>query len=147
MYALTPMDVGTRGGEGRGGEGRGGEGRGGEGRGGEGGEELQVSCPTFLISSRGGEGRGGEGRGGEGEGRGGEGRGGEGRGGEGRGGEGRGGEGRGGEGGEELQVSCPTFLISSREKISGLSPPWTHRNCWFMIAARGRQSKESIHAS
>ena len=40
-----------------------------------------------------------------------------------------------------------TFLMSSRLKISGESPPWTQRNCWFMMAASGRQSKESIHVS
>lgn len=40
-----------------------------------------------------------------------------------------------------------TFLMSSRFVISGDSPPWTHRNCWFIRAARGRQSKASIHAS
>ena len=32
-------------------------------------------------------------------------------------------------------------------KTSGLSPPWTQRNCWFMMAARDRQSNESIQAS
>ena len=40
-----------------------------------------------------------------------------------------------------------TDLISSSENISGDSPPWTHRNCPFMRAAKGRQSKESIHRS
>lgn len=40
-----------------------------------------------------------------------------------------------------------TFLMSSRFVISGDSPPCTHRNCWFISAARGRQSKASIHAS
>lgn len=40
-----------------------------------------------------------------------------------------------------------TFLISSKVCISGESPPWTHRNCWFMSAARGRQSNASIHES
>lgn len=40
-----------------------------------------------------------------------------------------------------------TFLMSSRFVISGDNPPCTHRNCWFMRAARGRQSKASIHAS
>lgn len=40
-----------------------------------------------------------------------------------------------------------TFLMSSRFVISGESPPCTHRNCWFIRAARGRQSKASIHAS
>lgn len=37
--------------------------------------------------------------------------------------------------------------MSSRFVISGDSPPCTHRNCWFISAARGRQSKASIHAS
>lgn len=37
--------------------------------------------------------------------------------------------------------------MSSRFVISGDNPPCTHRNCWFMRAARGRQSKASIHAS
>lgn len=40
-----------------------------------------------------------------------------------------------------------TFLMSSKVCISGESPPWTHRNCWFMSAARGRQSNASIHES
>lgn len=40
-----------------------------------------------------------------------------------------------------------TFLMSSRFVISGDSPPCTHRNCWFISAASGRQSKASIHAS
>lgn len=40
-----------------------------------------------------------------------------------------------------------TLLISSRLCISGESPPWTHRNCWFMSAASGRQSNASIQAS
>lgn len=40
-----------------------------------------------------------------------------------------------------------TFLMSSRFVISGDSPPCTHRNCWFISAAKGRQSKASIHAS
>lgn len=40
-----------------------------------------------------------------------------------------------------------TFLMSSRFVISGDSPPCTHRNCWFIRAARGRQSKASIHSS
>ena len=40
-----------------------------------------------------------------------------------------------------------TFLMSSNVWISGLSPPCTQRNCWFMRAARGRQSKASMHAS
>jgi len=37
--------------------------------------------------------------------------------------------------------------MSSSVCISGESPPWTQRNCWFMIAARGRQSNASMHAS
>lgn len=40
-----------------------------------------------------------------------------------------------------------TFLMSSKVCISGESPPWTHRNCWFMSAASGRQSNASMHAS
>lgn len=40
-----------------------------------------------------------------------------------------------------------TFLMSSRQLISGESPPCTHRNCWLSRAARGRQSKASIQAS
>ena len=46
-----------------------------------------------------------------------------------------------------LLQSCNTFLISSSVCISGDSPPWTQRNCWFMMAARGRQSKASMQAS
>ena len=40
-----------------------------------------------------------------------------------------------------------TCFMSSRVNISGESPPCTHRNCWFIKAARGRQSNESIHTS
>lgn len=40
-----------------------------------------------------------------------------------------------------------TFLISSKQLISGESPPCTHRNCWLSRAARGRQSKASMQAS
>ena len=40
-----------------------------------------------------------------------------------------------------------TFLMSSKVWISGDNPPWTHRNCWFISAARGRQSNASIQAS
>lgn len=40
-----------------------------------------------------------------------------------------------------------TFFISSMVCISGDSPPWTHRNCWFMSAAKGRQSNASIQES
>lgn len=43
--------------------------------------------------------------------------------------------------------SSLTFLMSSRQLISGESPPCTHRNCWLSRAARGRQSKASIQAS
>ena len=43
--------------------------------------------------------------------------------------------------------STLTFLISSKVWISGLRPPWTQRNCWFMSAARGRQSNASMQAS
>lgn len=41
----------------------------------------------------------------------------------------------------------PTFLISSSVWISGDSPPCTHRNCWFISAARGRASNDSMHTS
>lgn len=37
--------------------------------------------------------------------------------------------------------------MSSRQLISGESPPCTHRNCWLSKAARGRQSKASMQAS
>lgn len=40
-----------------------------------------------------------------------------------------------------------TFLISSKLWISGESPPWTHKNCWFIKAARGKQSNDSMQAS
>lgn len=40
-----------------------------------------------------------------------------------------------------------TFLMSSKVCISGESPPCTHRNCWFMSAAKGRQSNASMHES
>lgn len=40
-----------------------------------------------------------------------------------------------------------TFLMSSRQLISGESPPCTQRNCWLSRAARGRQSKASMQAS
>ena len=46
-----------------------------------------------------------------------------------------------------LNGRSPTFLMSSRLNISGDSPPCTQRNCWFMTAARGRQSKDSMQAS
>lgn len=58
-------------------------------------------------------------------------------------------------GAEVRQWSCSmmlkpfplTFLMSSKVCISGESPPCTQRNCWFMRAARGRQSNASIHES
>ena len=37
--------------------------------------------------------------------------------------------------------------MSSSVCISGDKPPWTHRNCWFISAANGRQSNASIQAS
>ena len=37
--------------------------------------------------------------------------------------------------------------MSSNVWISGESPPCTQRNCWFMRAARGKQSNASMHAS
>lgn len=40
-----------------------------------------------------------------------------------------------------------TFLMSSSVWISGESPPCTHRNCWFIRAARGRQSNASMQES
>ena len=40
-----------------------------------------------------------------------------------------------------------TFFMSSSVCISGESPPWTHRNCWFIRAARGKQSNASIQES
>lgn len=40
-----------------------------------------------------------------------------------------------------------TFFMSSKVCISGDRPPWTHRNCWFMRAAKGRQSNASIQES
>ncbi len=40
-----------------------------------------------------------------------------------------------------------TLLMSSNVCISGDRPPWTHKNCWFIRAARGRQSNASMHAS
>ena len=45
------------------------------------------------------------------------------------------------------EKSVLTFLMSSMLNISGESPPWTQRNCWFMMAASGRQSNESMHVS
>ena len=49
--------------------------------------------------------------------------------------------------GHESSVTGPTFLMSSRVCSSGERPPCTQRNCWFMIAASGRQSNASMHAS
>lgn len=46
----------------------------------------------------------------------------------------------------EQRVSF-TFLMSSRQEISGERPPCTHRNCWFSRAASGRQSKASMQES
>lgn len=40
-----------------------------------------------------------------------------------------------------------TDLRSSRVLSSGLNPPWMQRNCLFMIAAKGRQQNDSMHAS
>lgn len=40
-----------------------------------------------------------------------------------------------------------TFLMSSNVWISGERPPCTQRNCWFIRAARGRQSNASIQES
>lgn len=40
-----------------------------------------------------------------------------------------------------------TFLMSSKQLISGERPPWTQRNCWLRRAARGKQSNASMHAS
>lgn len=37
--------------------------------------------------------------------------------------------------------------MSSSVWISGESPPCTHRNCWFIRAARGRQSNASMQES
>lgn len=44
-------------------------------------------------------------------------------------------------------ASYCTFLMSSSVWISGESPPCTHRNCWFIRAARGRQSNASMQES
>lgn len=40
-----------------------------------------------------------------------------------------------------------TFLMSSSVWISGERPPWTQRNCWFIRAARGKQSNASMQES
>src|SRR6266404_2231703 len=40
-----------------------------------------------------------------------------------------------------------TLRMSSIVCNSGDSPPCTHKNCLFMIAARGRAQKDSMHAS
>ncbi len=44
-------------------------------------------------------------------------------------------------------TSFHTFLMSSSVWISGDSPPCTHKNCWFIRAARGRQSNASMQES
>ncbi|RNA13532.1 hypothetical protein BpHYR1_053460 [Brachionus plicatilis] len=36
--------------------------------------------------------------------------------------------------------------MSSSVCISGERPPCTHKNCWFISAASGKQSNASIHA-
>lgn len=46
-----------------------------------------------------------------------------------------------------IQKTFLTRLMSSNVLISGDNPPCTQRNCWFIKAARGRQSNASIHAS
>lgn len=46
-----------------------------------------------------------------------------------------------------MKLQPSTFLMSSRQLISGDRPPCTHRNCWLSSAARGRQSKASMQAS
>lgn len=43
--------------------------------------------------------------------------------------------------------SSLTLRMSSKLWISGDRPPCTQRNCWFMRAASGKQSKASMHAS
>lgn len=40
-----------------------------------------------------------------------------------------------------------TLRMSSIVFSSGDRPPWIQRNCLFMMAARGREQKDSIHAS
>ena len=40
-----------------------------------------------------------------------------------------------------------TFFMSSSVCISGERPPCTQRNCWFIMAANGKQSKASMQAS
>ena len=46
----------------------------------------------------------------------------------------------------ELRVDELTDLKSSSVLSSGERPPWIHRNCLFMTAARGRLQKDSIQA-
>lgn len=46
-----------------------------------------------------------------------------------------------------IRVFFFTFLMSSSVWISGERPPCTHRNCWFIRAARGRQSNASMQES
>lgn len=46
------------------------------------------------------------------------------------------------------KIACHyTFLMSSKVWISGERPPCTQRNCWFINAAKGKQSKASMQAS
>jgi len=40
-----------------------------------------------------------------------------------------------------------TFRISSKVCNSGERPPWTQKNCLFMMAANGRAQNEFMHAS
>lgn len=40
-----------------------------------------------------------------------------------------------------------TARMSSRVLSSGERPPWMHRNCLFIMAARGNEQKDSMHAS
>lgn len=44
-------------------------------------------------------------------------------------------------------ASYCTFLMSSSVWISGERPPCTQRNCWFIRAARGKQSNASMQES
>lgn len=49
---------------------------------------------------------------------------------------------------QELTIKYKlTRRISSKVWISGERPPWTHKNCWFIKAANGKQSNASIQAS
>lgn len=47
---------------------------------------------------------------------------------------------------KRIWTTKQTFLISSKSCISGERPPCTHKNCWFINAANGKQSNASIHA-